>query len=526
MTGCQMSAGEQPEMSIAHSFSRTAGAYCRRRGSVLLLMVIRRFKLVSLAALATLGAAGVFTAMHLSASHAASSAAACTRLASSSGSDSAAGTPAAPWRTLAKLTSSLQPGDVGCLAAGQTFGSPGVQNSLAPSGVTLQSAPGTPATIVGLFAISGDNDTVTGLTLDGHNTLVVDGNPATAEGQAGVFIAGDNDTVRGNDISNGHTAICMEVGIQTVSGAVIDGNRIHACGILPKTGLEHGIYVDTARGTQITNNVIYDIADYGIQVYPDAQDTLVQANVIDTTGRGGVIIGSEGGPPSGGTTVTRNIITNSAGPAVSTYWGGSVGSGNVASDNCTAGNAAQQTYAGLTVSGEKTVSSAGLDGSYLLSSGSACLGYGPAQIQPGSSAPPTPPSTTPTTPPKSSPPKGGGSAPTSGPSRGGVATAPPSTTPTITSPAAAAGAPVGTVLASLVQSVPARTLKAKRTFTYTIRWAGNAARAYQVRIDKRRWLRVKGLSHTFTGLHAGKHTVHVRPKGTTGKGITHSFVIR
>src|ERR1700710_582036 len=95
---------------------------------------------VRAAAAATIVALGIgsVAVARLTSSQAASSPA-CTRLASSAGSDSAAGTPSAPWRTASKLLASLKPGDVGCLAAGQTFGSPAVENMVTASDVTLES---------------------------------------------------------------------------------------------------------------------------------------------------------------------------------------------------------------------------------------------------------------------------------------------------------------------------------------------------------------------------------------------------
>ena len=64
------------------------------------------------------------------------------------------------------------------------------------------------ATLIGLFVVSGTGAVVSGLNLDGHNNFPVAGNPATAQGQAGLFIAGNNVSILGNNISNGHTAIC------------------------------------------------------------------------------------------------------------------------------------------------------------------------------------------------------------------------------------------------------------------------------------------------------------------------------
>ena len=358
-------------------------------------MLIQRFKIVTITAALTL-AIGAIAALQLPAKSQA--AAACTRLASSSGNDAAAGTPAAPWRTVTKLLSSLQSGDVACLAAGQTFGSANAQLSLTTGNVTLQSAPGSPATLIGLFSVSGTGSTVTGLNLDGHNNFPVAGNPATAQGQAGLFIAGNNVSIIGNNITNGHTAICIEVGINRVSGAVIDGNRIHGCGILPMTRLEHGIYIDTAVGTRITNNLIYDIADFGIQAYPDVPELRDRG---ERDRRHGHAAASRSGPragtPSSGNVVRRNIIVNSKGPPVATYWGGEHRLGQQRGGHTASSNTlAQSSYAGLTVSGTKVVASSGLDASYKLGAGAACAGYGPAASQAlggsgGVSPPPPPP---------------------------------------------------------------------------------------------------------------------------------------
>ncbi len=485
------------------------------------------------ASLAAALVGGLLYVSQLATSKAAGNGTACTRLASSSGNDSAAGTPAAPWRTEEKLISSLQPGDVGCFAAGQTFGSVSREFDLMASNTTVQSQPGgPPATLVGQFVIVGSRNLVQNLNLDGHNTLVVPGNPATAQGQAGLFIIGDDNVVRGNNVSNGHTAICIEVGTPSRRSlrAVLDGNRVHGCGILPRTRHQHGIYVDNAQDMRITNNFFYDISDYGVHLYPHAYNTLVEANVIDTTGIGGVIIASESdGTPSSGNTIRRNIITNSGGPAVLTYWGGSPGSGNVAVDNCTSNNTfVQSSYSGLTVQSEKAVSSPGWDSNYMLRAGAACLGYGPASIQPGGTAPPpAPPPPPPAAPPRPptpppSPPRGGpatpvkpgGTTPTTTP-RSNPSTPASPAAPVITSPAVVSGGEPTTK--------PGTNIK---LFTYTMTWRGKSKKVYQLKVDKGRWFSVKGTKHTFKRLTAGKHKIAVRLKGSHGGGAKRVITIR
>jgi parallel beta-helix repeat protein len=452
-------------------------------------MVLRHLKTILVAALAGLTLGGAADS-RLPFSRAASTAATCTRLASSSGNDSAAGTPAAPWRTATKLLAGLQPGDVGCLAAGQTFSSASTEDQLNTSNVTLTSGPGgPPATLLGLLYIGGSNVTVTGLSLNGHNTFVEASNPASVDGQAGVFVVGDNVTVTGNDIYNGHSAICMEVGLRTdtgfikPTGAVISNNRIHACGVLPQTREEHGIYLLHGTGTTITNNLFYDIADFGIQLYPDSTNTLVDSNVIASTGDvGAIVVSAETSPASSGNTIRNNIITHTHGYALSTYWGGPAGSGNVATNNCVADVRPQDPMVGMTITGTKVVADAGLDSNYMLHAGSGCLGYGPSWIQPGASGVPF-------------------TADAHG--AGGI---------TITSP----------LTGGTRASKPGAHVK---TFRFTLRWSGAAARTYQVRLDKGHWFSVKGHKHTFKHLRAGKHKFSVRLKGSHGKGTTRTITI-
>jgi parallel beta-helix repeat protein len=91
---------------------------------------------------------------------------------------------------------------------------------------------------------------------------------------------------------------------------VIQGNRIHDCGRLPRTNNNYGIYVSAARGTRIMDNWIYDNADLGIQLYPDAVNTLVANNVIDANGEG-VIFSGSGNQVASDNEIKNNVIANS-----------------------------------------------------------------------------------------------------------------------------------------------------------------------------------------------------------------------
>ena len=113
-----------------------------------------------------------------------------------------------------------------------------------------------------------------------------------------------------SEITNGHTDDLHPhrpvPGAPVPTGIMIARNRIHDCGLLPAANHDHGIYIAAAGGTVIRDNLIYDNADRGVQLYPQAEGTQILDNVIDGNGQG-VIFGAH----SDDTVVHGNIITNS-----------------------------------------------------------------------------------------------------------------------------------------------------------------------------------------------------------------------
>ena len=258
----------------------------------------------------------------------AAAASGCTLVAAPGGSDSAAGTEAAPLATVGALISGLESGQTGCIRAG-TYVSR--QFLVKTPGITLTSYPGERATLRGQlrFNVTAVGSVAENLNLDGRNV----------DDLLGPLIYADGVVLRGNDISNDHTGICVHVDDYSNSppprGVVIEKNVIHDCGRLPATNHDHGIYIANARDTVVRGNVIYGNADRGVQMYPDADRTVVVNNVIDGNGQG-VIFG--GGPDSSSddNLVANNVITNSTIRwNIESHWQGPVGSGNVARNNCT-----------------------------------------------------------------------------------------------------------------------------------------------------------------------------------------------
>jgi nitrous oxidase accessory protein NosD len=226
----------------------------------------------------------------------------CNRTASPTGSDSAAGTGAAPFRSVQRLVDSLAAGQTGCLRAG-TYAEDVRINEGGRSGapVTLTSYPGERATVRGRMHVTDNANwvTVSRLNLDGTN----------AQALPSPTINGDNVTFARNDVTTYNQTICFILGSDQFGRAVrttIRLNRIHNCGELPATNHHHGIYVEASDRARIVDNWIYDNADRGVQLFPDAQGTYVARNVIDGNGQG-VIFSQE----SGANVVEHNVISNS-----------------------------------------------------------------------------------------------------------------------------------------------------------------------------------------------------------------------
>lgn len=311
----------------------------------------------------------------------ATAAPACTRFAGTNGDDAGAGTPESPFRTAATLVSRLAPGDVGCLLPGVYAETLAIRAGGEPGRpIRLQSSPDGRATLRGrLWIADSANDVVVSdLLLDGRNDQQL---PSPT-------VNGDRVAFYDNEVTNFNApSICFVLGHRDWGIAretVLERNRIHNCGALPVTNLHHGVYVSDARDVRIVDNLIYDNADMGIQLYPDAQNTLVANNVIDGNGVG-IIFSGAGGIASSGNRVVDNVITNSIVRFNVESWypaGTPVGVDNLVSRNCiwngAQGNVAP--YAGYTVTGTVAADPLYVDRAaknFALRPGSPCAGMGP-----------------------------------------------------------------------------------------------------------------------------------------------------
>lgn len=287
---------------------------------------------LSAALLTTLATA----ALLLLTSGSAAAAGECDLVASTNGSDQAAGTASDPLRTAEAMIDQLEPGQTGCLLGDGVFDADD-KIKVDVAGVVLSSYPGTRATLKGRLWVAADGVRVENLNLDGRSSMPTKRSPTITAADV-VF--------RGNDVTNHHGASsCFGLGSDwgRAVRTVIENNSIHNCGV-KGTNLNHGVYLQESDGVVIRNNFIFDNADRGIQLYPDAQRTAITGNVIDGNGSG-VIFSGKDSRVSNDTLLANNVIANSKIRwNVESGGDGPIASGNQVRDNCVWASNAKDYY--------------------------------------------------------------------------------------------------------------------------------------------------------------------------------------
>jgi hypothetical protein len=254
----------------------------------------------------------------------------CDKLAGPRGRDSSAGSRRSPYRSVQRLVDALAPGETGCLRGG-VYAQDEV--TVRVPGVRLTSYRGERARIAGRLRVTADGVVVDGLVLDGRN----------GRGLPSPTVNADGVVFRGNDVSNPGEGMCFILGsTRPIESPLIVRNRIHDCGARLT---QHGIYMQAVEDARILDNMIYDNADRGIKVGPDAQRSVIRGNVIDGN-RIGLNFSGEWNEASSFNVVERNVIAYSTRWwNVQTFWPGErAGEGNVVRFNCLHGANANAFY--------------------------------------------------------------------------------------------------------------------------------------------------------------------------------------
>jgi hypothetical protein len=212
----------------------------------------------------------------------------CDLLASSSGDDGNSGAPNAPFRTVERMINTLQPGETGCLAPGETFTEADQEifvrsHGQADEEITVRTVPGgADATIRGRVWLSdaADNVVFQDVRLDGENGLAVlqGGGSAEEPGLASPQIDGSSVTFSDMDVTNS-SAGCFALGAEASN---LQRAVVHDCngpGVLFGPTAQVSALV---RSTVERNEraVVFDGTELPDETYVRPRDNLVQANVV------------------------------------------------------------------------------------------------------------------------------------------------------------------------------------------------------------------------------------------------------
>jgi hypothetical protein len=256
----------------------------------------------------------------------------CNKVAAPNGSDAAAGTAAAPYLTTQRLVDSLDAGETGCLRAG-TYG--GAALYMREPDTALQSYPGERATLTAFLEVTPEapRSRVSGLRID----------TAGNSNGVGTKLQADDAVLSDNVITKRGEGICVLAGTHyPAQRVIIERNYIYDCGSAVKPDgshnkFDHVIYLSgTSKAIVRWNILSANAGGWGVHLYPGADGTLIEHNIIDGN-QGGVIFAGDGEDDTSDDNLVRNNAITGNGPRwnVEGSWsGGPAGSGNVATDNC------------------------------------------------------------------------------------------------------------------------------------------------------------------------------------------------
>jgi Right handed beta helix region len=230
------------------------------------------------------------------------------------------------------LVNSLDAGQTGCLRTG-AYGGDALY--MRKPDTALQSYPGERATLTAFLEVTPEapRSRVSGLTID------TSGNWNTV----GTKLQADDAVLSDNVITKSGEGICVLAGTYNpAQRVIIERNLIYDCGAAVKADgssnkLDHLIYLSGTRDAVVRWNILRaNGGGWGVHMYPNADGTLVEHNIIDGN-QGGVVFAGDGSGNTADENVVRNNAITGSGPRwnVESSWSdGPAGTGNVATENC------------------------------------------------------------------------------------------------------------------------------------------------------------------------------------------------
>jgi len=165
---------------------------------------------------------------------------------------------------------------------------------------------------------------------------------ATGSSTANVYASGNAHDI---ELSNCEDRNSQRQGFfseDTTSSIQIISCFIHDNGGSGPSNRDHNIYVE-GRHQLIANSLIANAPNgFDVQIYPSSDGVIVTESTIVGASMGGIIVGSDGQTTTNNAAIIDNVIAFNGGYGIATYWGGAVGTGNVATNNVVWGNASGQ----------------------------------------------------------------------------------------------------------------------------------------------------------------------------------------
>ncbi|HVL96838.1 MAG TPA: right-handed parallel beta-helix repeat-containing protein, partial [Solirubrobacteraceae bacterium] len=253
------------------------------------------------------------------------------------GSDSNPGTEAAPWRTIQKAANTLRAGETALVAGGLYIENVTITRSgTATAPFTIRNRPGErPILRAGLAGLDNMPVQIRNAAYVRLQGLVFEG--ATGPSTTNIYASGSTHDVEISDCEVRNSARQGFFSERTTARIHIIGCHFHDNGGTGRIQQDHNIYVEGSHHALINNLIRNAPNGFGVQIYPSNDHIVVAGNTIASNFRDGIILGSSGTTTTSNALIVNNIITDSR-AAVSTYWGGPVGYGNVARTNLAWGN--------------------------------------------------------------------------------------------------------------------------------------------------------------------------------------------
>jgi hypothetical protein len=245
----------------------------------------------------------------------------CDHFAATTGDDSNTGTRSGPYGTVDKLAESLVRGETGCIRGG-LYGQDVFLSSGGTSGnpITIKAYPGESVKLRGTIEANAPWVIVEGLNIDGSYGPLIKGagyDRTEVHTRPAIEINASHTKWIANDVSNrrsesdpDHAGQGVSIG-EGAGNTELIGNRIHHAGQLPPNNHQHCVYASETTSLLMRGNIVYECADRGLQLYPNADNSLIEKNIFADNGGVAVLFSGKGTQTSDNNLVRNNIISHS-----------------------------------------------------------------------------------------------------------------------------------------------------------------------------------------------------------------------